>query len=79
MVLSILGVVEIFGYFICGVVWVLGVMVVVFEMGGLVLKFVVEVGVVGFDCLFNDWDDVDGVGFRFCLFFCNVLLEVFIK
>ena len=54
-------------------------MTAVFETGGLASKLVVEAGVVGFDCLPNDWDDVDGAGFRLCLFLRNVSLEVSTK
>ena len=67
------------GDFICGAVWVSGAMAAVFESGGLASKLVVEAGVIGFDCLPNDWDDVDGTGFRLCLFLRNVSLEVSTK
>ena len=43
-------------------------MAAVFESGGLASKLVVEAGVVGFDCLPNDWDDVDGAVLGFACF-----------
>ena len=64
---------------LCGAVEVSGAMAAVFETGGMASKLVVEAGVVGFDCLPNAWDDVDGAGFRLCLFLRNVSLEVSTK
>ena len=78
-VLSTLGEAGTSDDFICGAVWVSGAMAAVFETGGLASKLVVEAGVVGFDSLPNEWDDVDGAGFRLCLFLHNVSLEVSTK